>query len=229
MRNCKSMRPRNSPTSSQALAVYSDLFQLVPTRAQRRMVQILEAAIRNYVTIGIENTTYDSIAQTCKVSRPLIQHYFKDKDAVFDMAMKYIRANFQKIAVDAIRKEKTHVGQLGQYVGSLFLWIRKFPLHAKAWNLVYYYAAVDAKVRKTHTELATMGHDRITALLQAGVDAGVFADGELRKRAKLIQTLYTGGLIMATSEDLYVSKDTFRDFLIEGCLDIATRRPARTP
>lgn len=223
------MRSRSSTSTSQALTIYSDLFQLVPSRAQRRMIQILEAAIRNYVTIGIENTTYDSIAQACGVSRPLIQHYFKDKDAVFEMTIKYIRVNFQKIAVDAIQKEKTPVGQLTQYVASLFTWIKKFPLHAKVWNLVYYYAAVNPRIRKIHTELATMGHERITALLQAGVDAGVFADGELKKRAKLIQTLYTGGLVSATAEELYVPKEVFRDSLIEGCLDIAMRGPAPTP
>ncbi len=220
------MRARLPPT--RALSVYSGLFEWAPSKAQRRMIQILEAAIRCYVTIGIESTTYESIAKQGKMSRPLIQHYFKDKNAIFEMVVKYIRVNFQKIAVDAIQKAKTPEEQLRQYVGSLFIWRKKYPLHVKVWNLVYYYAAVNPDIRRLHTDLATMGHDRITELLAAGAEAGVFAKGEFRKRAKIIQTLYTGGLITASSENLYIPEETFKEHLVEGCLEIAMGHRIKT-
>lgn len=221
------MRPRTQTTDPKWIGVYSDLFNLVPTRAQRRMIQILEAAIRNYASIGIENATYDSIAKACKVSRPLIQHYFKDKSEIFEMALKYIRATFQKIAIEEIQSQNTPTDKMRAYVGSLFVWHKKFPLHAKVWNLMYYYSAVDNRMRKVHTELADIGHRRITALLEDGVKAGEFAGGNLEERAKLIQTLYTGGLIMVSTENLYVSKKTFEEHLVQGCLDIARYNPSR--
>ncbi len=215
------MRVRKSTLRPQALSVLSSLFEFMPTRAQRRMVEILEGAIRNYATIGVEKTTYDSIAKACKISRPLVQHYFKDKEAIYEMSMKYIRANFQRLAVESIKKQDDPKQQLEQYVSALFSWAKKFPLHAKVWNLVYYYAAVDSHIRQIHTELAMMGHDRITSLLTSGIEAGVFAPGEIRARAKMIQTLYTGGLVMVTSEDLYVDSETFRTLLVRSCLQLA--------
>ncbi len=202
-------------------AVYTGLFHSVPSRAQRRVVQILEGTIRTYLKYGIESTTYERIARTCQVSRPLIQHYFRDKSELFEMVAKYIRVLFQQIAIEAIRREDNYTQQLAGYVGSLFTWIEEYPRHAKVWGLVFYYAAVNPRIRALHTELAQMGHDRITALLEAGAMAGEFAPGEFRKRAKMIQTLYTGGFIMVTSEDLYVGIPTFRGYLIEACEQIA--------
>jgi AcrR family transcriptional regulator len=215
------MRTRKSTLRPQALSVLSSLFEFMPTRAQRRMVEILEGAIRNYATIGVEKTTYDSIAKACKISRPLVQHYFKDKDAIYEMSMKYIRANFQKLAVDAIKKSSDPATQLEQYVSALFAWAKKYPLHAKVWNLVYYYAAVDSHLKRINTDLVMMGHDRITALLTAGVESGVFADGEIRARAKMIQMLYTGALVSVSSEDLYIDVEEFRKLLVRSCLQLA--------
>jgi AcrR family transcriptional regulator len=203
-------------------AVYHQLFEYVPTRVQRRVVQILEAAIRTYVRRGIEGTTYEEIAKAAKVSRPLVQHYFKDKDALFEMVAKYIRANFQELAVQAIEKAATPREKLERYVGALFVWVKKYPFHAKVWNLIYYYAAVDKNFRKVHTELAEMGHRRITALLEAGARAGAFAGGRLEERAKMIQTLYTGGLIMVTTEDLYVDLSAFEKQLASATVSMAT-------
>ncbi len=63
-----------NPIGPKNFSIYSNLFEFVPTRSQRRIIGLLEAAIRNYATIGIEKTTYDSIAKAAKVSRPLVQH-----------------------------------------------------------------------------------------------------------------------------------------------------------
>jgi AcrR family transcriptional regulator len=202
-------------------AVYADLFRTVPTRAHQRIVQILEGTIRTYLKWGIDSTTYDRIARECRVSRPLIQHYFSDKTELFEMVAKYIRVIFQQIAIDAIRQEQTCREQLAGYVGSLFTWIERYPHHAKVWTLVFFFAAVNPRIRALHTELAKMGHDRAIALLRAGVATGEFAPGELPRRAKMIQTLYTGGFVMVTAEDLYVDLPTFRSYLVEACWRIA--------
>lgn len=219
------MQARVSTMSASSLSTYAELFDHQPPRVQRRMIQILEAAIRNYFTLGIEKTTYESIAKAGKISRPLIQHYFKDKDEIFVMALKYIRVTFQKLAIDGIARAQSHEGQMKEYVGSLFEWLQKYPMHAKVWNLMYYYAAVDSSFLAMHTHLAEMGHQRIIALLREGAKEGVFSGGDLERRAKLIQTMYTGGLIMVTAEKLYVSLDTFRQYLTDAILEIAIKGP----
>jgi len=207
--------------SKAQLGVYSDLFTLAPSRAQRRMLQILEAAIRNYCTIGIENTTYDSIAKTCKISRSLIQHYFQDKDEIFEMVVKYIRVQYQQYAIKAFQQKEDPKERLMAYAESAVRWIHDYPNYQKVWNLFYYYCGVNARWRNLETELVTLGHNRITALLQAGADQGIFPGDHLSKRAKQIQVLITGAIVTGSTEDLPVDFEEFCKNTVEGCLTLA--------
>lgn len=202
-------------------AVYPQLFEAVPSRAQRRVVQILEGAVRTYLSLGIENTTFGAIAQTCKVSRPLVQHYFSDKESLFEMVAKYIRVVFQQLSVEAIRGEDSPRRQLECWIGALFDWLDEYPHHARVWSLVYFYAASNPRLREMHTELAQIGHQRLTSILEAGVNKGDFPGGDLPRRAKMIQTLHTGGFITLIAEDLYVDPAVYRRYLVETALELA--------
>ena len=42
------------------------------SKSQRTRFHILESAILNFATIGYEQTSYEKIAQTAKLSRPLV-------------------------------------------------------------------------------------------------------------------------------------------------------------
>lgn len=212
------------PLSPAVLSISKNLFDLSPGKAERRVVQILEGAIQTYIKVGIENTNFYSISRTCKVSRPLIQHYFASKEQLFEKVAQYIRINFQQIAVDAISSNLAYRDRLKAYVESLFTWRKKFPKHAKVWNLVYFYAAVDLKSQQLHSELAQTGFERITALLKAGAKEGEFAKGDYGRRAKLIQTMYTGGLITVSTESNYADNEGYRKSLIDSCLTIALNK-----
>jgi len=214
--------------SQRQAAVYSQLFTLLPSRAQRRMIQIIEGAIKNYISLGVENTTYESIAKTCKISRPLIQHYFKDKDEVFEMAVKYIRLNYQQYTIQAFKDKHEPMERLVAYIESAISWLKDFPSHQRVWNLFYYYCGVDPKMRALNTELVTMGHERITALLQQGADAGVFAPDNLVGRAKQIQVLLTGTIVTATTEALYADPEEFRRQMVQGCIGLAVNPSRRS-
>jgi AcrR family transcriptional regulator len=202
--------------------VYTGLFTLAPTKAQRRMVQIIEAAIKNYCTIGVENTTYDSIAKTCKTSRSLIQHYFKDKDEIFEMVVKYIRVHYQQYAINAFQKKEQPMDRLVAYAEAALAWVEEYPKYQRVWNLFFYYCGINPRWRALETELVTLGHERITALLQDGANQGIFAPDNLKRRAKQIQVLLTGAIVTASTETLYVDFDQFLNEIVEGCVRLAT-------
>lgn len=209
-------------------AVYSELFTLIPSRAQRRMIQIIEGAIKNYISLGVENTTYESIAKTCKISRPLIQHYFKDKDEVFEMAVKFIRVNYQQYTIQAFRGKNTPMEKLEAYVDSAIDWVKAFPAHQRVWNLFYYYCGVSSRMRDLNSSLVSIGHDRITALLQEGATEGIFATDNLTGRAKQIQVLITGSIVTATTETLYTDLDEFRVQMVDACIGLAKNPSKKT-
>ena len=208
-----------SKSTSEITAVYSELFAYVPSRAQKRMLQIVKGAIKCYASLGIEGTTYDRIAKTCKISRPLIQHYFKDRNEIFEMAMKYIRMQGQQAVVAACKDKVVPREKLAAYIEAHFNWLKKKPSHWELFKIFYYYCGSDPGARILNTQLVGMGHDRITAFLSEGAAAGDFAKDDLSRRAKDIQVLLTGALLMVSIENLDDAR--FRAQIVASCLRIA--------
>jgi AcrR family transcriptional regulator len=201
--------------------MYESLFSIEPSSGQKRMMQIIEGAIKCYASVGIENTTYDRIAKACKITRPLIQHYFKDLDEIFEVAVKFIRANFQRVAIEAIQKESKPKEQLMAYVESTFQWVKEYPAHANTWKLVYYYCDLDPKLRKLQTEMVYLGLDRIAGLLEIGKSQKVFGCKDVRTTANFIQMLMTGALVKVSTENMDVSLEEFSKEISGACLRIA--------
>jgi AcrR family transcriptional regulator len=188
------------------------------TKGQNRKFQIIEGAIKNFATIGIENTTPASIAKACKISRPLVLHYFKDVKSIFEVAIVYIRAEFQQLAIDAISREKTTTNQLKAYVDSTMDWVEKYPHHVRVWLLFFYYCGINEKSRQLNSELVDMGHDRITALLEIGLKSKEFKFDHAIITAKIVQNIITGAIICAMTEVRSPRTKFLRRDTIKACL-----------
>jgi AcrR family transcriptional regulator len=203
---------------SKVSAAITEVFGKVESRREQRMVQIVEAAIRSYATVGVEETTFERLSQKCGVTRPLIHHYFDSKRALFDKTVRYIRAQFQQMAVEAILKQTRPTKQIEAYIAVTFDWIEKHPEHATVWRLFYYYCGIDKAFLKLNTELSDMGHDRITAILEAGVKQKEMSIAHPRKKAKALQVMILGMLMAGTTE--MVNAASFRKQFTEECLDL---------
>ncbi len=191
------------------------LFDIVPTKAQERQLKIIEAAVEDFASVGIEKSTYESIARRSKVSRPLVHHYFPDKEVLIERAITYVRANFQSIAVKAIQGEEKSEHQLNAYIVSTFDWLKKYPAHVKVWLLFYYYCGIDAKYRKLNSDLVDMGHRRIKAILEIGHTQKRFIVKNATETAKLIQLLITGGLLAGCTENADLK--ALQNQVVHGC------------
>lgn len=200
-----------------------ELFDTLATKAQRTQMAILEAAIKNYSKVGVDETTYEKIAKTCKVSRPLIQHYFPDQHELFTLTMKYIRAKFQQISVEAIREEMSPDKQLEAYVRSNFSWAQRFRAHANVWLLFYHYCGVHPKFRELNTTFVRMGHERIQGLLELGIQRKVFACKDPYMNAKLIQIIITGALVSICTDNSPIPVPKFQEEIVKLCLELANR------
>lgn len=201
-------------------ALYSVLFPLAPTKAQRRQIEIVDSAIRCYAKYGIERTTFELIANECGISRPLVMHYFPDKEAIFDLSFRYIRAHFQALAVEAIQKATSPEQQLRAYILCTFDWVEKSANHAKVWLLIYYYCAIHEEYKKTNTELVSMGHARITALLESGKKFKLFKFKNASYTAKMVQTVITGALLTRLTEKNSIPPETFRALTLQTCFSL---------
>lgn len=203
-------------------AAYGYLFpEIEKPRNQRRSLQILEGAISVYAQYGAENATDQMVARASGVSRPLIFRYFKDRDSLFEMATKYVRVNFQYFAIGYIQKEKSVEDMLRAYVTSTFRWIEEYPEHARVLLFFLYTCSQKKSENWVNTEFVKAGHQRITALLQAGVQQKRFQCKKPVAAAKMIQTLITGGMVSWVSEELPMGKSAYQEWMVNTCLSIA--------
>ncbi|MEQ1875630.1 MAG: TetR/AcrR family transcriptional regulator [Bdellovibrionia bacterium] len=201
--------------------LYAQMFVLEPTKSQRRRLQIVETAIECFSKYGFENTTYERIAAACKVTRPLIIHYFPEKDSLLLMVITYIRANLQNFAVAAIRKETTTENQLRAYVESTFDWVKDFPAHAQTWLLFYYNASIRSDLKELNSELVNTGHERIFTLLTKAHSEKKLAKAPSMEQAKMIQNLVTGSLLSMLTEKSLLSQAALRRSTIEFVAELA--------
>lgn len=192
------------------------------TVGERTMIKILDGAIKCYGRSGFDGASFEQIAKAAGVSRPLLTHYFKDKEDLFAMAAKRIRLQFQQMAIDAIQAAgDSPEGMLRGYVGSIFDWVELHPVHVRVWMLHYYECATQAKMKALNSDLVNTGHDRIAALLERGAKAGAFAKGHYLDRAKVIQILVTGVVVSAITEDVRIPLKRQREIITKQCLAIA--------
>ena len=195
---------------------FEEFFPKKPSKSDRRRLQIVEQAITELATSGLDATTHDSLALACGVSRALVRHYFPDRDDLILITMQYIRARFQKLCIDEILKHDRPREQLRAYIETVCTWKKFFPKDAKVWLLFYYYCGINAKYRKLNSELVKQGQERIAALLEKGVRAREFKAGKYQVRAKIIQNTITGYFISSISEN---HDEKFQNEMISDTLD----------
>lgn len=194
------------------------LFSTTPSKSQIQQEKIVEAAIEAFAKHGIEKTTYTALARKCKVSRPLIHHYFPTLDDLFLVAARYARATLLSLAKEGMesgRKTDNPEMALEGYVRGCFRWIELFPEQMKFWLLFYYQAGLGGQALKDNTALVDSGHARITQLLEEGRQKSgwEFKDGVAT--AKMIQLQITGALVSSQTENGYLTREIACDLTLE--------------
>jgi AcrR family transcriptional regulator len=188
--------------------------------SRKRAHSILLAAIANYASKGIENTTYDDIAKAAKISRPLIFSYFKDYEEIFYYVVKLIRSHFQDFAVAALKKQSSPTEMLSAYVTSTFQWLDQYPNHAGTLLLYLQRCARNSRDRDLNTQFHEAGQLRLAALIRLAEDKGQAKCKDPDSAARLIQTVIAGALVNSVSVTMS-DKARFREQVLTLCLGVA--------
>jgi TetR/AcrR family transcriptional regulator, transcriptional repressor of bet genes len=201
--------------------LFASIFPRTMTRVEKRKIEILKATIHCYARLGLEQTTYEHIARRCGVSRTLVIHYFPERDELTRLAIRYVRADMQEAAINALAKAPTAVQSLSEYVRSTFRWIAKKPDYFSVWLMFYYLCGVREDFKQMHTELAQMGHDRIATLIALIVSHKGEPSKAIKLRAKSLQSLMTGALVTMHVENLSLDPKEYIDEVVQQCQRIA--------
>ena len=203
---------KSSPTKphNQSLEAVHYLVPLLPTsKSQKRRISIIEGALRCYAKLGIEKTTFDQIAKEAKTSRPLLLHYYPNKEEIFLLCANYVRARFQSYAVQYLQKGNTTVEKFDLYIESCFEWLKDYPEDVTFWSLFYYSTRTNKKCLKMNIDLLLVGQKRIAALLELLHKERKIPKQDFFWNAKIIQTIITGALIQFSSENFSPKEQIF--------------------
>ena len=200
--------------------IYYELFPPTLSKSDRRRKEIIEGAIEAYASIDYNHISFDDIATPANTSRRLVQHYFPDKDELFAVAMKVIRAQYQALVVDAFSQMPTAKDQFCEYIRAAVSWPIHEPVHVRAWFLYYLVCAQQPKLRRLHEDLAKMGEQRIAALVAAMYPHKKISPSSLRFVAKTVQRLIGGALLEICSESTAPNVDRIQDEIVQAALSI---------
>ncbi|RYZ76436.1 MAG: TetR/AcrR family transcriptional regulator [Proteobacteria bacterium] len=186
-------------------------------------MRIIEAAIKSFAKNGLEKTTYTLLARECKISRPLIHHYFPEMTDLFALAARYVRQTLLQCAVSAMKKASGEPdAQLRAYIRGCFNWIRDYQEQNSFWLLYFYQASLKGAAREENTALVKAGHERIQNLINEGNEAGLWNSKSPVEDSKTIQVALTGALVSCMTEDGFLTTNrseslmmnlVFRDIL----------------
>ena len=91
-----------------------------PSLAAVRRAQILDALERCLARQGLEGTTLEAVAAEAGIARPVIRHYFGNRDALLAAAVERALAAY-RADLDAALREPPRAGRLAAFFDYLFL------------------------------------------------------------------------------------------------------------
>jgi len=196
-----------------------------PSKSQRRRIQIIEAAMKLYVREGIEEASFEKIATACDISRPLVQHYFADRDELFFAVARFVRASSTEFALKRVAGHTKGLTQLTSYIRAVFEWVATHPDHAKVWVLFCYYCSIRDNYRKAHTEVSNASRDKIAAMIALGNREETLSCRDPAKAAHLIFSFIYGTLITTMTEDSRERQKDLENETFQICLELAGKPP----
>jgi AcrR family transcriptional regulator len=170
--------------------IFGTLFESGPTKGDLLKARIIEAAIQCISRKGIEETSYESIGKALKIRRSHVAYYFKDRDEMIELVIRYITATAQQSTVARLQHAKDAEAQVLAIVEGAFDWAEAHPDQVSVLLLFYYYCCFKKNYRETMILIREAGRERLSAVLaQAKVGSAARP-----VKARMIQALIFGGL-----------------------------------
>jgi AcrR family transcriptional regulator len=171
--------------------IFGTLFESGPTKGDLVKARIIETVIQCISRKGIEETSYESIGKALKIRRSHVAYYFKDRDEMIELAVKYITSTAQALTVTRLQEETKPEKQVLAIVDGAFDWAEKHPDQVAVLLLFYHYCCFNKKYRAMMALIRNAGTERLTAVLgQMRASSGV---GH-RLTAKMVQAIIFGSL-----------------------------------
>lgn len=172
-------------------------------KSDRTRLRCLEAAIAIAADRGLGDLTWESLAQTASISRPLVKRYFNSKPNLILECAKIARREYQLVLISAMAKHDSPQAKFTAYIRKMIEMPRLAPEGSGLLLCFYHYCRVDRTCREANAEFVKMGNERIAALLQAcPLESGEFLSAtQALELGRTVQIFLTGVITSFLTED----------------------------
>ncbi|WP_277579736.1 TetR/AcrR family transcriptional regulator [Bdellovibrio svalbardensis] len=166
------------------------------------MLQIIEVAVELIARDGYAALDFADLAKKCKITRPLIHHYFAKKEQLFSSLVQYVGIEHQKYIIAALSKnEKSGRSLLRAYLRSNMTWPKERRSHSRVWMHYLALSASQNEARRENTLSVDHGAQRIWEILQIGARNNEWASEKLLEKARTLQIVLSGAVISLITEE----------------------------
>jgi AcrR family transcriptional regulator len=165
------------------------------TKSQLTQLKIVRHAIDRIASQGINEVNFTHVADSAKVTRPLVKHYFKDIQELHLLAARFVRLRFQEWVIEQVEKAPDPSKALQVYVEACLRWPTKFVSDANFWGQFQSLCLINPLYRKLHEEVSEIGQKRIGGLLSGvGVAKNRIEGLSLGIQSMIMGAIWTIGL-----------------------------------
>lgn len=175
-------------------SLYYQIFSMEPGRGEQRKILIVEAFIDCVATIGLENTSFDSLGKKVGMNRTHVAYYFANREELIRTAVRYVVAAGQQVTIAHVEKAVGTKQRLEAIVEGPFEWFKVYPKHSAVMGMFYSQCTHDKALRELNNSIRTMGEQRILTCLVPFLEAGKLSEGDSRELARCIQWILAGSL-----------------------------------
>jgi len=147
-----------------------DLFEFRPRKGDLKKVEIIKATIQCLATVGIEKTSYESIAKLIGTRRAHVAYHFSDKHDIYKSAIKFILATYQQKLIEKLESANTGEEMLEKYVEAGFSWAYENPHQVSVLLLLGYFCSIDKDFLELNHLVKLKGQERLYFILVDQMD-----------------------------------------------------------
>ncbi len=182
--------------------------------------KILDSAIQCLAKLGPASTTFQAIADHCKISQTLVVHYFKKKENVFPAVIDHlIERTLKHLSVEVDHEDSPAV-QLKRFIRLSILAVRKDTPAAKAFLTLNFLAAFDENYQQQSGLIKEIVIKQISNILEAGVRQKEFKVKNIDQTSRQFTAYLTGVRLMLLNEKVDSSDEITIDVMTTHWLQI---------
>lgn len=179
---------------------------------------IIEAAIKRFAHFGVSKTTMAEIAADLSFSKASLYYYFPDKLNLFAAVFKTITDATREPDDEQLAKETD------PFKAVIYFLEKRTEFIIKYHNILEYLktfspSAIPAELQPVFSQLKKKELQRLTDIIEKGVESGLFKIKDARKTAELFFDFLEGfrTSILLNSPNFFPDKKQFQTILKKEC------------